>query len=94
MSHVTNCVISSFVDDCKLLDSQILHVKVAHYHKKANKCVDTLLIKMNVLSFETSPLRVIDVFNFDFVGLYSNGLCLSTFDVVSLEWMSLYQQKI
>ena len=36
MSHVT-----SFVVDCKLLDTQILHVGVAHCYKEANKCVGT-----------------------------------------------------
>lgn len=75
MSHVT-----SFVVDCKLLDTQILHVGVAHCYKEANKCVGTPA-KMGFLPFEAPPSKVIDVFNFDDVVLYSNGFCLGTFDV-------------
>lgn len=63
-----------------LIARKLTNVGVAHCYKEANKCVGTPA-KMGFLPFEAPPSKVIDVFNFDDVVLYSNGLCLSTFDV-------------
>lgn len=88
MSHVTYCVISSFVADCKLLDSQILRARVAHCHKEANKCVDALA-KMDLMHFETPPSRVIGVFNFDDVGRTLMDSALVPLMFPSFSWMNV-----
>ena len=73
-------VVSTLVDDCRYLISQLPWVRVKHYFREANRCADVLArLGSNQASdfhvFRSSLVDVIDFLKANANGLYLNRIC-------------------
>ena len=74
-------------DDCKLLATQIPHIRFNHCYREANKSVD-MLAKLGAVQdgcfeiFARLPMDVVRTFKSELDGLYLNRVCLETLFLV------------
>ena len=76
----SNSVISPLFDDCKLLASQIPHIRFRHIYRKANKSADRLaffgLSQLPDFVFHsTPPMDLVSFVTDDCLGVACNRLC-------------------
>ena len=79
LDYVNN-IISPILDDCRLLISKFQHVRFKHCFRQANQCADSLAKKSlrmsaDFLSYDSSPVDILDVFEGDLNGMYSFRIC-------------------
>ena len=79
----TNTIISSIVDDCKLLITRIPQVQFKHCYREANRCVDGLARvggqqDSDLIVYVCPPVEIQSFIDFDLSGLYSNRHCPET----------------
>ena len=75
-----NMSISSILEDCKLLVSQIPQTKIKHCYREANRCADRLARKGAELNeslaiFDNPPLDILNVVEADIKGACLDRLC-------------------
>ena len=73
-------VVSTLVDDCRYLISQLPRVRVKHCVREANRCADELARlgskqENDFLVFRSPPMDVWDLLKADANGLYINRFC-------------------
>ncbi|XP_030970452.1 uncharacterized protein LOC115990808 [Quercus lobata] len=73
-------VVSTLVDDCRYLISQLPRVRVKHCVREANRCADVLARlgskqENDFLVFRSPPVDVWDLLKADANGLYVNRFC-------------------
>ena len=73
-------VVSTLVDDCRYLISQLPRVRVKHCVREANRCADELARlgskqENDFLVFRSPPVDVWDLLKADTNGLYFNRFC-------------------
>jgi len=79
-SYYTNLFVSSLIEDCRLLVSQIPQICFRHCYGEANRCAD-ILARMGgsqATDFVFLACPLVDLVKFldlDFLGLYLNRLC-------------------
>ena len=79
-SSYVNNNISPILDDCMLLASRIRQIRVKHCYHQANQCADSLA-RMSISqdlefsSFDSLPMDMINIFENDLNGMYSNRIC-------------------
>ena len=76
-------IISSIVDDCKLLITRIPQVQFKHCYREANRCVDGLARvggqqDSDLIVYDCPPVEIQSFIDFDLSGLYSNRHCPET----------------
>ena len=79
-SYVNNNNISPILGDCRLLASRIWQIQVKHCHCQANRCADNLATMstsqdLEISSFDSPPMDMINVFENDLNEMYSNRIC-------------------
>ena len=79
LDYVNN-IISPILDDCRLLISKFQRVHFKHCFRQANQCADSLAKKSlrmsaDFLSYDSSPVDILDVFEGDLNGMYSVRIC-------------------
>ena len=79
LDYVNN-IISPILDDCRLLTSKFQHVRFKHCFRQANQCTDglakkSLRMSADFLSYDSSPVDILDVFEGDLNGMYSVRIC-------------------
>lgn len=85
-SNYVNNVVSTILDDCRLLASQFHRIQFKHYYHQAHRCADVLAKKsvdqeLDFVSFESPLVDIFSVFEQDLNRMYFNRLCLEL-DVV------------
>ncbi|XP_075665212.1 uncharacterized protein LOC142634845 [Castanea sativa] len=78
--NYANLFVSSLIDDCKCLISQIPQMRFRHCYRETNRCVDALTHKGGCLAadfviFDSPPVNITNLLDFDLSGLYLNRLC-------------------
>lgn len=76
----TNSVISTIMDDCRQLASQIPQVRFSHCFKEANRCADGLIRmgtqqSLDFILYDSPPMASGIFADFDHSGLYHNRCC-------------------
>ena len=76
----TNVFVSSLMDDCRLLISQIPQICFRHYYREANRCADALARMggtqaSDFVNFVCLPEDLVQLLDFDLHGLYLNRMC-------------------
>lgn len=76
----SNSIISSLIDDCRQLVTQIPQSRFRHVYSKANKCADYLAklgssMDVDFAVFSSPPEDTLSIFEADCRGLYVNRLC-------------------
>ena len=79
-SSYVNNNISPILGDCRLLASRIRQIQVKHCHCQANRCADNLATMsisqdLEISSFDSPPMDVINVFENDLNEMYFNRIC-------------------
>jgi len=72
--------ISSILEDCKLLVSQIPQTRIKHYYREANRCADRLArkgVELNesLVVYDNPPLDILNVVEADIRGACLDRLC-------------------
>ena len=75
-----NNVISSILDDCRLLASHFHRIQFQHCYRQANRCADSLARlstsqDLDFILFDSPPMDVVNAFENDLNGMYCNRLC-------------------
>jgi len=87
MQSYSNTVISSIMDDCRHLATQISHLRVRHIYREANRCADFLAkLGLSVVSdyveLPSPPVDLLHILEDDACGMAVNRLCpVSLFSV-------------
>ena len=76
----SNSIISSLMDDCKQLVTQIPQPRFRHVYREANRCVDFLAklsssMDVDFVVLPSPPVDTLSIFEADCRGLYMNRLC-------------------
>ena len=77
--YYTNVFISTVMEDCKLLASQIPQVRFRHCYREANRCANALAHMRgsqatDFVFLACLPMDLVKILDFDFLRLYLNGL--------------------
>ena len=80
MQNYSNTVISSIMDDCRHLASQISHLRVRHIYREANRCADFLAklglsIVSDYVELPSPPVDLVHILEDDACGRAVNRLC-------------------
>ena len=78
--NYSNIFASALLDDCRHLIQQIPQVRFKHCFREANRCADALarmggLLEDDFTVFESPPVDISVLLEFDSKGLYMNRLC-------------------
>ena len=77
--YYTNVFISTHMEDCKLLASQIPQVRFRHCYREANRCANALAHMRgsqatDFVFLACLRMDLVKILDFDFLRLYLNGL--------------------
>ena len=87
LQNYSNSTVSSIMDNCRHLTSQILRMRVRHVYKEANRCANFLAkldtsLKSDFVVFSSPPVGLIHMLEVDAYGLAINRLCPDPFFAV------------
>ena len=76
----TNIFVSSLMDDCRLLITQIPQICFRHCYREANRCADALARMggsqvSDFVNFVCPPEDLVQLLDSDLHGLYLNRMC-------------------
>lgn len=98
LQNYSNSTVSSIMDNCRHLTSQILRMRVRHVYKEANRCANFLAkldtsLKSDFVVFSSPPVGLIHMLEVDAYGLAINRLCPDPFFAVQCFNTFLFYQK-
>ncbi|KAL0013291.1 hypothetical protein SO802_000360 [Lithocarpus litseifolius] len=96
--NYTNVLVSSLMDDCRVLVSRIPQIHFRHCYREGNRCVDALARMggtqaSDFLILACPPMDLVKLLDFDFHGLYLNRLVQSICFPLSLLNEFLHTKK-